>query len=266
MIAWHCTDCIKQDFKKYYSVQPFPNCSTPWTQSTLGNIDYIDTNPCTNEEAIKELALGTQYFYDTINQKNLNCPSTNKIQCLTKLDYLCFIVSCAELTYTTTTHKLALTNGIVNHLPLEKVQDSILLYIFYQSTDVKNSQQIPIMTFWGFISAAGGSMGLFLGFSCLSSVWSLFDLMEKRIQCWSQNPVQDPDVEQNKKYSVASLSSLPFSYELRGSTANISMTPSPSPPCNSPPKIHVDPPYEIRENECDIKSINSQVSHRKLFI
>ena len=90
-------------------------------------------------------------------------------------------VNCAEPTYTTSAHRFSLYNGIVNHIPLEKVNNTILIYLFYQSTDVKNSQQIPIMTFWGFISATGGSLGLFLGFSCLSSVWTLFDMFEKKV-------------------------------------------------------------------------------------
>ena len=91
-------------------------------------------------------------------------------------------VNCKETTYETSLHRYFMRSGVAHHMPLEKVNNSILIYLFYQSTDVKNSQQTPLMTFWGFISACGGSLGLFLGVSCLSSVWTFINMIEKNIQ------------------------------------------------------------------------------------
>ncbi len=68
------SECLRRDFKRHYAETGFPNCTTPWTQNLLGQVDYNDTKPCSNEESDIEQRMITAYFYKTINQKNQNCP------------------------------------------------------------------------------------------------------------------------------------------------------------------------------------------------
>ena len=53
------------------------------------------------------------------------------------------------------------------------------LYIYYQTTTVVVSKEILVMGFWDFVSACGGSMGLFLGFSFFSCGSDLIYLCKK---------------------------------------------------------------------------------------
>ena len=57
-----------------------------------------------------------------------------------------------------------------------------LLYVYYETQDVSYYQQIPVLSFWGFLSSAGGSIGLFLGFSCYSSLFTFTDFIKAKFQ------------------------------------------------------------------------------------
>jgi hypothetical protein len=52
------------------------------------------------------------------------------------------------------------------------------LYFFYQTNKIYVSREILVMGFYDLISAWGGTMGLFLGFSFLTSVYSILDTVE----------------------------------------------------------------------------------------
>ena len=57
-----------------------------------------------------------------------------------------------------------------------------LLYVYYETQDVSYYQQIPVLSFWGFLSSAGGSIGLFLGFSCYSTLFTFTDFIKAKFQ------------------------------------------------------------------------------------
>ena len=57
-----------------------------------------------------------------------------------------------------------------------------IIYAYYVNTDVSYYQQIPVLSFWGFLSSAGGSIGLFLGFSCYSSWFTFTDFIKAKFQ------------------------------------------------------------------------------------
>ena len=56
-----------------------------------------------------------------------------------------------------------------------------LLFIFYETNDVLHKQEIPILNIWGFISSCGGSLGLFLGFSINTTIFSILDFVIKMV-------------------------------------------------------------------------------------
>ena len=71
---------------------------------------------------------------------------------------------------------------IYPEIKADQIKDEQWLIIFYDSTDVIHYQQIPIRNFWGFVSAAGGSLGLFLGFSCYSVLSYCNDCIKAKLE------------------------------------------------------------------------------------
>ena len=61
----------------------------------------------------------------------------------------------------------------------ERMKGYQTVWLFYDSRDVVKYQQIPILSFWGFVSSVGGSLGLFLGFSFYSIIFPLIDNIKK---------------------------------------------------------------------------------------
>ena len=64
------------------------------------------------------------------------------------------------------------------------------LIIFYDCTDVNHYQQIPIRNIWSFVSSAGGSLGLFLGFSCYSVLKYFNDCIKSKFDKQSEGVEQ----------------------------------------------------------------------------
>ena len=62
------------------------------------------------------------------------------------------------------------------------LQGQQLIFVLYETTEVSYYQQIPVLSFWGFLCSAGGSMGLFLGFSCYSTLFSFTDFIKAKFQ------------------------------------------------------------------------------------
>ena len=90
------------------------------------------------------------------------------------LSLISFSEKCELPTYDVRLQSFGLGNiGIT--LSVEDLKDEHHVYIFYDSTNVIYYQQIPILSFWGFLSSAGGSLGLFLGFSCYSSLSAIVE-------------------------------------------------------------------------------------------
>ena len=48
----------------------------------------------------------------------------------------------------------------------------------YESPKVKIEEEYTLMGTTAIISATGGSLGLFLGFSCYGAVWNIFGMVE----------------------------------------------------------------------------------------
>ena len=65
--------------------------------------------------------------------------------------------------------------------PLEEIKQHQLVNLFYKKKEVLEIEDIPILSFWGFVSSCGGSLGLFLGFSCYGTISSLIDNTKERM-------------------------------------------------------------------------------------
>ena len=63
-----------------------------------------------------------------------------------------------------------------------ELQGQQIMFAYFVNTEVSYYQQIPILSFWGFLSSAGGSIGLFLGFSCYSTLFSFTDFIKAKCQ------------------------------------------------------------------------------------
>ena len=66
--------------------------------------------------------------------------------------------------------------------PLEEIREHQIVNIFYKKNKVLEIEDIPILSFWGFVSSCGGSLGLFLGFSCYGTISSLIDSTKERMK------------------------------------------------------------------------------------
>ena len=64
---------------------------------------------------------------------------------------------------------------------LEEMRHHQFVNIFYEKEEVLEIEDIPILSFWGFVSSCGGSLGLFLGFSCYGTISSLIDNTKERM-------------------------------------------------------------------------------------
>ena len=78
--------------------------------------------------------------------------------------------------------------GVYPEINVSQIKDEQLqsLLIFYDSTDIIHYQQIPILSIWSFVSSAGGSLGLFLGFSFYSILSHCYDYIKERLESSSR--------------------------------------------------------------------------------
>ena len=54
-----------------------------------------------------------------------------------------------------------------------------MFYAGYASPKVKIEEEYTLMGTNAIISATGGSLGLFLGFSCYGAIWNIFEMLKK---------------------------------------------------------------------------------------
>ena len=59
------------------------------------------------------------------------------------------------------------------------LRNGTMLYARYASPKVKIEEEYTLMGTNAIISATGGSLGLFLGFSCFGAIWNIFEMLKK---------------------------------------------------------------------------------------
>ena len=99
---------------------------------------------------------------------------------------------CAMTRYDTKTEFFGYEDGLTYVFPkseidLQDTKGQQFIYAYYTNTDVSYYQEIPVLSFWGFLSSAGGSIGLFLGFSCYSSLFTFTDFIKAKFQSTAVN-------------------------------------------------------------------------------
>ena len=82
-------------------------------------------------------------------------------------------VLCDNIKYDSRLSKLA-----KNSLGDKEYINKTTLYAMYPSPKVKIEEEYMLMGTIAMISATGGSLGLFLGFSCYGAIWSIFERAE----------------------------------------------------------------------------------------
>ena len=66
-----------------------------------------------------------------------------------------------------------------NSMTAPRFWNGTVLYARYASPKVKIEDEYTLMGTNAIISATGGSLGLFLGFSCFGAVWNIFEMLKK---------------------------------------------------------------------------------------
>ena len=98
---------------------------------------------------------------------------------------ICMLEKCAMTRYDIKMELFGYQDGISYFFPKSEMQDfkgQQFIYAYYVNTDVSYYQEIPVLSFWGFLSSAGGSIGLFLGFSCYSIMFSFTNFIKSKFQ------------------------------------------------------------------------------------
>jgi hypothetical protein len=94
---------------------------------------------------------------------------------------------CAMTRYDIKMELFGYQDGLTYYFPksemeLQDFKGQHFIYAYYVNTDVSYYQEIPVLSFWGFLSSAGGSIGLFLGFSCYSTLYNFIDFIKAKFQ------------------------------------------------------------------------------------
>ena len=66
--------------------------------------------------------------------------------------------------------------------PYEKLHEGdFVVNIEYQGMDVEVETEVVLVAFNDFVSATGGALGLFLGFSIIDTLFYLYDIIHKKM-------------------------------------------------------------------------------------
>ena len=68
------SECLAKEYEHGLTMLNL-NCTTPWSQSILGNTDYTDSNPCNNIQYKKEHNFSAEMFVEAARNDFEKCPS-----------------------------------------------------------------------------------------------------------------------------------------------------------------------------------------------
>ena len=79
-------DCLRKDLRRYANEEPsYPNCTTPWHQSFLGDTE-IDSKPksifCNQTQKERLNNLDIEFTKKAAAYQNDNCPSMSEPNCI----------------------------------------------------------------------------------------------------------------------------------------------------------------------------------------
>ncbi len=88
-------------------------------------------------------------------------------------------VPCTKLTYTTTINYYHQNNWFYDYFVPTEIENNFALYVFFSTLNVQQQIESFDYDFASFLAAAGGKLGLFLGFSCLSVLFAVVNCVSK---------------------------------------------------------------------------------------
>ena len=134
------------------------DCKTPWSISEL-NLSDRECNE-TEYDMVFEIYFAT--FKESFFNNIPNCPR-----------------SCEDVIYNSRVQFFKKLNGMVHYLRKEDMQGRQIISLYFAKSEATLEEFIPTLTTWGLISACGGSLGLFPGFSCFGLVSNALDLIKQ---------------------------------------------------------------------------------------
>ena len=173
--------------------------------SALGNTTYNSTllQGCSFDDGIKQNDANIQYFFAAKNYNVSGCKGiyTNLLHPyedfiefqkfyrkvfinLLKLHYV--IAPCEIPSYEVTTRQFRFGSGLLKHSVHGVYPDDRRLKVItitYEYAFVHHSEQHRLVNTHNFISQIGGNLGLFLGFSCFSTLLLFYSLIAR----WNSN-------------------------------------------------------------------------------
>ena len=198
---------MRNSFKNFVvdEAQNYPNCTTPWHESMLWNKKYFKQNSssdtCDETEKQKQVQMDTRFIKYSLTNKKAQCKGINRLMMFLnsilkpKLTFFYFncnnflsvLEPCVSTKYEATTlsydkHSSFSINGTpsadVIGLAVDNDEKEILFY--YSTTSIQILTEDAVINFSNFVSAVGGNLGLFVGFSFLG-FFSCFYKTSKRL-------------------------------------------------------------------------------------
>ena len=68
-------------------------------------------------------------------------------------------------------------------MDLGPLKDKSNIAVYYKNMEIDITEEVLLFDFSAIVAAVGGSMGLFLGFSCYSLALDFCTVLQRRIKC-----------------------------------------------------------------------------------
>ena len=138
----------------------------------------------------EKLACKTPWIFEGINNEQRECNETEHDLVFENIAKLykryvtnsipgCFW-SCSAIRYQSRLRFYKPIDGLLYYENLKDIVGHQVIYIYFYKDEATVEDYIPTLSTWGLISACGGSLGLFLGFSCYGLALSSIDLLKQR--------------------------------------------------------------------------------------
>lgn len=153
-------DCVRSEFKKELEREQkvYGDCMTPWATEVVDHGKGI-TKPCNFDQAGKEYKAAMDFWKRLLTDNiQSSCPLYHPM---------------AKFTTAKTCYPEH------NSSPFYGQDGHNTIYITIKENRFLNQEEVLLFNFNSFISAVGGSLGLFLGFSILNTLLELFDYVSK---------------------------------------------------------------------------------------
>ena len=162
--------CQGKGWKPFYEcyhriIQTAPNCSLPTTRYI--NKGIIDRN-CTTYGEIKQFQSG---FIKSMYKVQDDCPRPCQIRSYELQVCDLFFRSGIRFSRSFCSVYLQVRSMYVNNT----LSNSTIIWYMHGSSDIDVYTEIRLYDFAAIVAAVGGSLGLFLGFSCLDSILILIN-------------------------------------------------------------------------------------------